>query len=169
MKDTPTYIKALVMPVTRKTQGRRVWSIDLESVWLPFFVATNTMGDTAIPADVLGCPLRLQIDKDGAVKFSAIGRPVIRVAKEISSHVQMVRENFVANLMDYTEKVATENQKAYGDTVKYAEKAGKPIHERQNSELEKAIKARLLAEAEAAAEAETETETEAEKEPALVS
>lgn len=166
MKETPTYIKALVMPVTKKTQGRRVWSIDLESVWLPFFIATNTMGDTAIPVDVLGCPLRLAKDRDGAVRFSASGRPVIRVAKEISSHVQMVRENFVANLMDYTEKVATENQKGYADTIKYAEKAGKPIHERQNSELEQAIQARLLAEMEQATE--TEAETEAEKEPALV-
>ena len=61
--ETPNYIKSLLIPSIKKPQGRRVWSIDLEQVWLPFFTATNTMGDTAIPVDALGCPLRLGYDK----------------------------------------------------------------------------------------------------------
>jgi hypothetical protein len=40
--ETPNYIKSLVMPNGKKPAGRRVWSIDLETVWLPFFYATNT-------------------------------------------------------------------------------------------------------------------------------
>ncbi|GAJ15229.1 unnamed protein product, partial [marine sediment metagenome] len=65
MKDTPNYIKSLLLPNAKSPRGRRVWSIDLETAWLPFFTATNTMGDTAIPADALGAPIRLAYDKDG--------------------------------------------------------------------------------------------------------
>ena len=57
--ESPNYIKSLLIPSIKKPQGRKVWSIDLEQVWLPFFTATNTQGDTAIPVDALGCPLRL--------------------------------------------------------------------------------------------------------------
>ena len=103
--NTPNYIKSLLVPNTKKPQGRKVWSIDLETVWLPFFTATNTMGDTAIPSEALGCPMRLAYDKDGAVRFSANGKPVIRVAKELSQSVAMVRDNFQANLISYTGEV----------------------------------------------------------------
>ena len=34
-------INGLLQRITRKPQGRKVWSIDLETVWLPFFTATN--------------------------------------------------------------------------------------------------------------------------------
>ncbi|GAI99055.1 unnamed protein product, partial [marine sediment metagenome] len=91
MSETPLSITALVTPIPKNQRGRRVWSIDLESVWLPFFTATNTTGNTAIPFDALGSPLRLAYEKDGSVKFSPAGRPVIRVAKEISQGVAMVR------------------------------------------------------------------------------
>ncbi len=103
---TPSYIKALVMPSVKKAQARRVWSIDLETVWLPFFLATNTLGDTAIPADALGCPIRLGYNKDGSVKFGNTGRPVTRVAKELSQSVAMVRDNFTANLAGFAQAVA---------------------------------------------------------------
>ena len=63
-----TYIKQLLIPNGKKPQGRRVWAIDLETVWMPFFTATNTMGDTALPADVLGAPLRLAYNGDGSGK-----------------------------------------------------------------------------------------------------
>ena len=176
LKETPSYIKTLVMPTAQKQQGRKVWSVDLENVWLPFFTATNTMGDTAIPVEALGAPLRLAYTKDGDVRFSASGRPVVRVAKEISDGVAMVRENFVANLMDYAEQVAEAKQKEYSAVVRSSEKAGKPIAEHDKANLDTAIQARIAAEMEAEMEAETEAETvhspEAEKtepEPALVS
>ena len=97
--QTPNYVKTLLEPSTRKTASRKVWSIDLEGVWLPFFTATNVQGQTAISRDVLGAPLRLAKEKDGTVKFSTTGRPVIRVAKELSDQIRMVRENFTASLV----------------------------------------------------------------------
>ena len=72
--ETPNYIKSLVTPNTKQPQGRKVWSIDLQQVWLPFFTATNTMGDTAIPSEAIGCPLRLGYDKAGQVRFSQAGK-----------------------------------------------------------------------------------------------
>ena len=66
---TPSYIKSLLQPTTKRESGRKVWSIDLQYVWLPFFTATNVQGDTAIPHEAIGAPLRLAKDKDGSVKF----------------------------------------------------------------------------------------------------
>ena len=39
--QTPSYIKALLIRNGKKPAVRRVWSIDLETVWLPFFTATK--------------------------------------------------------------------------------------------------------------------------------
>ena len=64
--ENTTYIKALVTPQAKQAgNSRKVWSVDLETVWLPFFTATNTQGDTAIPSEALGAPLRLGYNKDG--------------------------------------------------------------------------------------------------------
>lgn len=68
--ETPNYIKSLLTPATKAPQGRKAWSIDLQQIWLPFFTATNAMGDTAIPSQAIGCPLRLAYDKAGQVRFS---------------------------------------------------------------------------------------------------
>ncbi len=163
--DTPNYIKSLLAPNTKKPQGRKVWSIDLENVWLPFFTATNTMGDTSIPSDALGCPLRLGYDKSGAVRFSQAGRPVIRVAKDISDNVRLVRDNFTANLSSYAGEVMTQNTEAYKAQVELANKAGLPIAQHDSQQLSKAIQAQVEAEAEAVecakakAEAQPEVET----------
>ena len=158
MKETPNYIKSLLLPNPKSPRGRRVWSIDLETVWLPFLTATNTMGDTAIPSDALGCPIRLAFDKDGSVKFSKTGRPVSRVAKPISDNVTLIRQNFVANLQQYAEQVATDRQKDYAKQVEMATIAGKPIIAHDTAELDKAIKLQLeeamrVAEQEAPSEA----------------
>ncbi len=143
MKETPNYIKSLLLPTTKSPRGRRVWSIDLETVWLPFLLATNTMGDTAIPADALGAPIRLAYDKDGSVKFSKSGRPVSRVAKPISDSVTLIRQNFVANLQQYAEQVATDRQKDYAKQGEMATIAGKPIISHDRVELDKAIQLQL--------------------------
>jgi len=164
--ETPNYIKSLLTPNTKKPQGRKVWSIDLETVWLPFFTATNTLGDTAIPSAALGCPMRLAYDKAGAVRFSQNGKPVIRVAKEVSDSVKMVRDNFVANLLQYTGEVMTSHSEEYTNQLSKAEKMGKPIAQHDNAELSKAIEA--IKEAEATTEATT-TEAEATQEAVLVS
>ena len=163
--NTPNYIKSLLVPNTKKSQGRKVWSIDLETVWLPFFTATNTMGDTTIPSEALGCPMRLAYGKDGAVRFSANGKPVIRVAKELSQSVAMVRDNFQANLISYTGEVMNAHATEYKATLDNAVKLGKPIAQHDVAELNKAIEA--IKEAERA-ETETATDTETETTPALV-
>ena len=163
--ETPNYIKSLVTPTTKQPQGRKVWSIDLQQVWLPFFTATNTMGDTAIPSDAIGCPLRLGYDKAGQVRFSQAGRPVIRVAKEIADNVRLVRENFTANLLNYTGSVMRDNAEGYKAQIETARKAGEPIYQHDKNQLSNALKARAEAEAKAQAEAlakEAETKTEAE-------
>ena len=158
MKTTPNYIKSLLLPNAKSPQGRRVWSIDLETVWLPFFTATNTMGDTAIPSDALGSPIRLAYDKDGSVKFSKSGRVVSRVVKPIAESVTLIRQNFVANLQQYAEQVATDRQEDYAKVIEQASIAGKPIIAHDKAELDKAIQLQLE---EAMRQAQEETTPEA--------
>ena len=167
--ETPNYIKSLLTPNTKQPQGRKVWSIDLQQVWLPFFTATNTMGDTAIPSEAIGCPLRLGYDKAGQVRFSQAGRPVIRVAKEIADNVRLVRDNFTANLLNYAGSVMRDNAEGYKAQVEIAKKAGEPIYQHDKNQLSNALKARAEAEAKEQAEAlakEAETEREAEAQSA---
>lgn len=154
MGDTPNYIKSLLKPNGKKPAGRRVWSLDLESIWLPFFTATNLQGDTAIPMDALGAPLRLAYNKDGSVKFSNTGRPVIRVAKPIADSVKLVRENFAANLMAYAFEVKQSDPKGYEALQRNALKVGKPINNADAENLRRAI-----AEAQERAMAEATAET----------
>ena len=149
MNNTPSYIKSLLAPNTKKPQGRKVWSIDLETVWIPFFTATNTVGDTAIPSDALGCPMRLAYDKTGAVRFSQSGRPVIRVAKELSDNVRLVRDNFTANLINFAGEVMRDNPDEYKTQLEQSNKAGLPIAQHDSKALSEALEMRAL-------EAETE-------------
>ena len=137
--ESPNYIKALLRPNGAKPRGRRVWSIELETVWMPFFTATNTMGETAIAHDALGAPLRLAYDADGSVKFSKTGRPVIKVAKEVADSVKMVRENFVAGVLAYAHEVVTENPDGYKAQIEASMNAGKPIIERDRQALNNAM------------------------------
>jgi hypothetical protein len=150
MVETPSYIKALLIPNGKKPAGRKVWSIDLETVWLPFFTATNIVGDTRIPAEALGAPLRLAYDADGAVKFSKTGRPITKVVKEIGDSVRMVRDNFTAGLLAYANGVITDNSEGYKAQVEMARKAGEPILSKDRENLQQA----MLKAMEAAAEAE---------------
>ena len=163
-ETSPSYIRQLLRPNGAKNKARRVWSIDLETVWLPLFHATNIMGDTAMPAEALGSPIRLAYDKDGAVKFTKSGRPVTRVVKDITQTVTLIRENMVANLQSYTNEVIEGKAEAYKASVTQALKAGKPILDRDRVELDKAIKLQIeqaLIEAERQ-EAEQEAEPVAE-------
>ncbi len=127
---TPVYIKNLLKPpASQPSSDRRVWSIPLAGVWLPFFVATNTVAETAIAADVLGAPLRLAREQDGTPKFSSKGKPVVRVVKELADQVRLVRENFVAGLMQYAASVQKAMPDEYKAQVEVTRKAGIPIVE----------------------------------------
>lgn len=144
---TPEYIKSLLAPTTKAPQGRKVWSIDLQQVWLPFFTATNAMGDTAIPSAAIGAPLRLAYDKTGAVRFSQTGRPTVRVAKEIADNVKLVRDNFTANLLNYAGSVMRDNEEGFKAQVELARKAGEPILKLDSVNLSSALQAKVDAEA----------------------
>jgi hypothetical protein len=125
--NTPKYITALLQPIPGQATDRKVWSIPLAAVWQPFFTATNAAGETAVPADALGHPLRLAVEKDGTPKFSTSGRPVFRVAKELADQVRIVRDNFVAGLMAYTDTVSKGMAEQYKAQVEASIKAGQPL------------------------------------------
>jgi len=156
--ETPNYIKSLLMPNGRKPAGRKAWSIDLETIWIPFFTATNTVGDTHLPPDALGCPLRLAYNADGSVRFSKTGRPIAKVAKDLADTIRMVRDNFSAGLLGYTEKVIGADKAGYKAQVELARKAGEPIIAKDRANLDRAM---TLAVEEAVAKAEAEAEAEA--------
>jgi hypothetical protein len=153
MTQSPNYIKALLLPNGKKPTGRKVWGIDLETAWLPFFLATNVMGDTAIPSGALGSPIRLSYGQDGSVKFGKTGRPQFKVAKDLSESVKMVRENFVLSLQLYSQNVAKDYPAGYKAEVTKAIDAGVPIIAKDKENLDLAVaraKERELAEAERA-------------------
>ncbi len=160
--NTPSYIKSLLVPTAKQPQGRKVWSIDLQQVWLPFFTATNTQGDTAIPNEAIGCPLRLGYDKTGAVRFSQAGRPVIKVAKELGDSIRLVRDNFTANLLNYAGSVIRDNSDGYKAQVQLAIKAGEPIYQHDRVQLDNALRVKAEAEAIAKVKAEAVAQAEAE-------
>ena len=161
--ESPQYIKTLLRPNGSKPRGRKVWSVDLESVWLPFFTASNVTGDTHIPNESLGAPLRLAYELDGSVKFSNSGRPVIRVARELQDNIKLVRENFVAGLTSFAQSVIDNQPEEYKAQVEDSQKAGKPIVERDRQNLDSALiemAAKVAQEAEAQIQPETEPEAQ---------
>jgi hypothetical protein len=150
--ETPAYIRALLTPNGKKPAGKRIWSIDLESTWLPFFVATNAEGQTHIAPEAIGAPIRLVYAGDGSVKFGKSGRPATKVAKELGEAVRLVRENFAASLQAYAGKVITDNADGYKAQVALAQEAGAPIMANDKAKLDEAISKAIeqaLAEAEA--------------------
>jgi len=164
--ETPSYIKSLILPTNgQKPVTRRVWSIDLMLVWLPFLNATNVMGETAITPDALGAPLRLAYASDGSVKFSKSGRPVMRVAKEIADTVRLVRENFTASLISYANGVLADKPEEFKAHLQTAQLAGEPIANSDRHNLEQAIaqaQAEAVKEAEKKARADTRARGKAE-------
>ena len=161
--ETPNYIKSLLLPNGRKPAGRKVWSIDLEMVWLPFFTATNVMGDSHIAPEALGAPIRLAYDADGSVKFSKSGRPVTKVVKDLSDGIRLVRENFTAGLVAYAGAVAKDNADDFKAEITRATKAGEPIITKDRASLERALRLqaeKAVAEAEAVVKATTKPETQ---------
>lgn len=176
--QTPAAIANMLRPVAAKQQGRKVWSIDLETVWVPFFTASNITGNTAIPREALGAPLRLGKDKDGSIRFRDDGRPVLKVAPELSKAVGDVRQNILAELVAFPNMVYKANPTLYQAEVEKNHKAGEPIIAKANREIAEAKEAALKAMIDGVGETETEgdastpqgnVETEApEKEKELV-
>src|SRR3989304_1704464 len=124
---TPNYVSALLMPHAESKSDRRVWSVPLLAVWVPFFTATNVAGETNIASDVIGAPIRLQKNQDGTPKFSKNGKPVLRTARELSDQIRLVRDNFTFGLMAYTENIRKTMPAEYKAQGEAAENAGAPI------------------------------------------
>jgi hypothetical protein len=156
MSEGVMTIASLLRPIVKKTGGRKVWGLDLETTLVPFFTAEAVEGHSYIPPEVLGCPVRLQRDEDGEVKFSKTGKPVIRVAQEMSGMVRLMRENLEANLQAHAMQVKTANPEAYTKAVKLNQSLGNPIAERDSVDLAAALAARNAAAVAAAANAATE-------------
>ena len=162
----------LVQRQNGKSRDRRVWGIPLSGIWLPFFLATNTEGKTAITAEALGSPLRLAKNADGSVKFSKTGRPIFRIVPEIANQIRVIRENFTAQLEAYTNMVIGQKAEEYKAEVAKAQKAGRPLIEADARALDEAIEAMRQAQLEKAMTEATKaekpkTEKPKAKEPAL--
>jgi hypothetical protein len=156
MPDVMT-IASLLRPSVKRTGGRKVWGLDLETTLVPFFTAEAVEGHAYIPPEVLGCPLRLQRNDDGEVKFSKTGKPVIRVAQEMGNMVRLMRENLEANLQAHAIEVKTAKPDEYTKAVKLNQTLGKPIAERDSLDLAAAIEARNTAAVAAAANTAAKT------------
>jgi hypothetical protein len=156
MPDVMT-IASLLRPSVKRTGGRKVWGLDLETTLVPFFTAEAVEGHAYIPPEVLGCPLRLQRNDDGEVKFSKTGKPVIRVAQEMGNMVRLMRENLEANLQAHAIEVKTAKPEEYTKAVKLNQTLGKPIAESDYLDLAAAIEARNTAAVAAAANTVAET------------
>ena len=95
------YIHTLMKPSPNKIKDRSVWGLPLQGLWIPFFTATNTVGESHINAGSLGRPLRLAVGKDGVPKLKDDGTPRYTVDKEISNGVKGVKDNFAFGLMAF--------------------------------------------------------------------
>jgi len=144
--NTPSYIATLVRPMGKQSSERKAWSVGINTTWIPFFTACNLQGVTFIPAEALGCPMRLGYGKDGSVRFGNNGKPVIRVAPELAGSIHLVRENFIAGLQNYASQIAKDNAEAYASLVAHNQAKGLPIAEKQNADLAKALEAHAAAE-----------------------
>lgn len=137
MNQDLSYIADLAIPLpTTRSAGRKSWSVDVETVWVPYFTATNVMGRSRLPSDVLGAPLRLRYDKDGTPRFDKSGKPTYSVAKSLSDQVRIVRENFVAGLKVFTHQTAEAKAVEMKAEIEAAQKAGQAIHDNEQLDLE---------------------------------
>ncbi len=143
----PSYIANLVKPTQKAPPARRVWSIDLEGTWVPFFTATNVTKATEVPPEDLGVPLRLAKSKDGQVRFGQNGRPTLRVAPCLNDAITSVRENFIAGLLAFTGQVMKENVEGYKAEVKKYQAAGRPVIAAMQRDVDEAVAAYEAAQA----------------------
>ena len=129
-------IKSMLKPTLKKGGDKRAWSISVGTTWVPFFTATNTKELTSIAPDVLGAPVRLAKDKDGAIKFSKTGRPMTRVHPVLAEHVKVARENYEADLLAFAGNVAREMPTKYKAQVELNQRAGEPVIAQEDQDVD---------------------------------
>jgi hypothetical protein len=144
----PEYLVRLLNKPAKQASDRKAWSIGLNTTWIPFFTASNTEQKTDINREALGCPLRPAYNKDGSVKFSKSGKPVIQIAKDLRDAVNGIRLNFETGLQQYSNSVYTNAKDAYIAEVHKNIEAGKPISNRDTASLKDAIVKQALSHSE---------------------
>ncbi|MEK7876273.1 MAG: hypothetical protein AAB325_08825 [Pseudomonadota bacterium] len=145
-------IHTLMKPSPNKAKDRSVWGLPLQGLWIPFFTATNTVGESHINAGSLGCPLRLAVGKDGVPKLKDDGMPRYTVDKDISQGVRVVKDNFAFGLMAFIASTQKAMPTDYKAQVEAAQKAGEKVQEQDETTL-----GNYLAELEAVAQDATKT------------
>jgi hypothetical protein len=127
MALTNADITSMLKPQFKSGSEKRAWSIGIRTTWVPFYTATNAAGKSSIPADVLGAPERLARNKDGSIKFSKSGRPVMRVHPVLAEKVKICRDNYEADLLGYVGRISSEMPGKYKAEVQLAQRAAVPI------------------------------------------
>lgn len=134
--NVPTFVKNLMAPTAAKSTVKRVWGIELLTVWAPYFHATNVMGVTEVSAEALGAPQRLARNKDGSIRYSpATGRPVEQVVKELRDVIAGVQSNLVAGMLDFTGNVQKHESAAYKASLLAGVAAGAPLKDKDAKDL----------------------------------
>ena len=128
-------IHSLMKQSPDKAKDRSVWGLPLNGLWIPFFMATNTVGESNIDSGSLGCPLRLSVDKDGVPKLKDDGSARYQVDKTISKAVKGVKDNIAFGLMAFTATVQKTHAEEYKAQVEAAQKAGDEIREHEETTL----------------------------------
>jgi hypothetical protein len=167
------FMASVLAPTGRSKAGKKAWSIDVETTWVPFFTAGRVLKDKKgrplcdLPDDVLGAPIRLAVDKQGAVKFGANGRPVTRLAAELKEQIDIARDNYIVSLQALTAVAMEESPEEYREVVARQQAAAVPVFEREAEMVAEAERMQLIseaaaraAEAAAAAFAERHSQTE---------
>ncbi|MFA5385037.1 MAG: hypothetical protein WC364_10310 [Eubacteriales bacterium] len=156
---------------TKKAAEKKIWSIGLETVLLPYLTASNAVGATCIDGDVLGCPVRIARNTDGTPKLNKSGKLVTSVHKEIRAQVANMRDAYIAQLRNATRFVQSTETEAYNNQVKIANRMGaealqaeKDLIAKHEATLKALAEATAKAEAEATAKAEAEATAKAEAE-----
>ncbi|MEK7877089.1 MAG: hypothetical protein AAB325_12960 [Pseudomonadota bacterium] len=129
-------IHTLMKPSPNKAKDRSVWGLPLQGLWIPFFTATNTAGESHINAGSLGCPLRLAVGKDGVPKLKDDGTPRYTVDKDISQGVRVVKDNFAFGLMAFIASTQKTMPNEYKAQVEAAQKAGTKVLEQDQTTLD---------------------------------
>lgn len=129
-------VKSMLKPQAKSGGDKRAWSISVRTTWVPFFTATNVKGLTAIEPDVLGAPERLARDKDGGIRFSKSGRPVMRVHPVLAEQVKTARDYYEANLLGFVGNVAREMPSKYKAQVELAQRAAEPITAQMDQDVD---------------------------------
>jgi hypothetical protein len=126
----------MLKPQAKSGAEKRAWSIGVRTTWVPFYTATNAKGLTSIPSDVLGAPERLARDKDGAIRFSKSGRPMMRVHPMLAEQVKIARDFYEANLLGFVGNVAAEMPDEYKAEVDLAQRAAEPITAQMDQDVD---------------------------------